>query len=407
MCRGPTLTEVIMASNGSGIDRRKFLILGAATSGLAIGGCGRADEVMADVGDLEMRYRPLGGTGLKVSAVSFGTYGFENPALLSAALDAGMTTVCTSGSYQNGRAEEAIGKAIGTIGDRRDELVLFTGAVVKSGATKQSVLDSIDASLRRLQTDHVEIFRITGVDSPDDLRVDALYEAFEEARAAGKVSHLGLSGHHGGMQEVLNAAIDDGRFEVLFTKYDFASYPDQDEILSRASTKGIGTLVFKTGAGNRKKEIKDLEKGGLSYSQATVKWALTNPNVASVCVGITNFGQIREYAEAAGSKLTDPEVAMLRNYAGEMYDKYCRFCSTCEASCPHEVAVADVMRYAMYFKYYGREKDSMELYGKLPGGCSAASCDGCSGPCDSVCPFGRRVKDELVEAHQLLSFARA
>ena len=256
-----------MAANGSGIDRRRFLKLGAATSGLAIGGCGRVDEAMGDVGDLEIRYRPLGGTGLKVSAVSFGSYGFDNPALLSAALDVGMTTICTSGSYQNGRAEEAIGKAIGTIGSRRDELVLFTGAVVKEGASKQSVLDSIDASLRRLQTDRVEIFRITSVNSPDELRVDALYEAFEEAKAAGKVSHLGLSGHHGGMQDVLNAAIDDGRYEVLFTKYDFASYPDQDEILSRASGKGIGTLVFKTGAGNREKEIKDLEAGGLSYKQ--------------------------------------------------------------------------------------------------------------------------------------------
>jgi aryl-alcohol dehydrogenase-like predicted oxidoreductase len=396
-----------MASNARGIDRRKFLKLGAATSGLAIGGCGRVDEAAADVSDLEMRYRPLGVTGLKVSAVSFGSYGFDNPALLSAALDAGMTTICTSANYQNGRAEEAIGKAIGTIGGRRDELVLFTGAVVKAGADKQSVLDSIDASLRRLQTDHVDIFRITGVSSPEDLRVDALYEAFEEARTAGKVSHLGLSGHYGGMQDVLNAAIDDGRFEVLFTKYDFASYPDQDEILSRASGKGIGTLVFKTGAGNREKEIKDLETGGLSYRQATIKWALTNPNVASVCVAITNFSQIREYAEAVSSKITEPEIAMLRNYAEQMYDKYCRFCSTCETSCPNQVAVADVMRYAMYFKYYGREKDSMERYGSLPGECTAVACEGCSAPCESACPFGRRVKDELVEAHRLLSFARA
>jgi aryl-alcohol dehydrogenase-like predicted oxidoreductase len=397
--------EVSMTPNGSGIDRRKFLKLGAATSGLAIGGCGRTEEVLADVGDLEMQYRPLGSTGLKVSAVSFGSYGFDNPALLSAALDAGMTTICTSGNYQNGKAEEAIGKAIGSIGSRRDELVLFTGAVVKAEASKQSVLDSIDASLRRLQTDRVEIFRITGVSSPEDLAVDALYEAFEDAKTAGKVSHLGLSGHHGGMQDVLNAAIDDGRYEVFFTKYDFASYPDQDEILSRASGKGIGTMVFKTGAGNREKEIKDLEAGGLSFKQATIKWALTNPNVASVCVKVTNFSQIREYAEAVSSTITEPEIAMLRSYAGQMYDKYCRFCSTCEASCPHQVAVAEVMRYAMYFKYYGREKDSMGLYASLPGECRAATCQGCSAPCETACPFGRQVKDELVEAHRLLSFA--
>ena len=123
------------------------------------------------------------------------------------------------------------------------------------------------------------------------------------------------------------------RFRVLLTKYDFASYPDQDEILSRANSKGIGTLVFKTGAGNREKEIKDLEAGGLSYKQATIKWALTNPNVASVCVKITNFSQIREYAEAASTKISEPEIAMLRTYAEQMYDQYCRFCSTCEASC--------------------------------------------------------------------------
>ena len=122
-----------MAFNESGIDRRKFLKLGAATSGLAIGGCSRVDDVAADVSDLEMRYRPLGGTGLKVSAVSFGSYGFDNPALLSAALEAGMTTICTSANYQNGRAEEAIGKAMGTIGGRRDDLVLFTGEVIKAG----------------------------------------------------------------------------------------------------------------------------------------------------------------------------------------------------------------------------------------------------------------------------------
>jgi aryl-alcohol dehydrogenase-like predicted oxidoreductase len=407
MPSGTTPTEVIMASDERGIDRRKFLKIGAVTSGLAIGGCGKTEDVMADVSDLEMQFRPLGDTGLKVSAVSFGSYGFDNPALLSAALDAGMTTICTSGSYQNGRAEEAIGKAIGTIGGRRDELVLFTGAVVKAGTGKQSVLDSIDASLRRLQTDHVEIFRITSVNKPEELRVDALYEAFDEAKAAGKVGHLGLSGHHGGMQDVMNAAIDDGRFKVLFTKYDFASYPEQDQILSRAAGKGIGTLVFKTGAGNREKEIKDLEAGGLSYKQATIKWALTNPNVASVCVKVSNFSQIREYAEAAASKISEAEVAMLRTYASQMYDKYCRFCGTCEASCPHEVAVADVMRYAMYFKYYGREKDSMALYGELPPKCRAASCTNCSGSCDGACPFGRRVRDELVEAHRLLSFARA
>jgi len=395
-----------MSPPPKGIDRRSFLKLGAATSGFAIGGCARAEDYSAEAAEVEMRYRPLGDTGLKVSEVAFGSYGFDNSDLLLSALDAGINTVCTSASYQGGRAERSIGEAIEAIGSRRDQLVLFTGGDFKPGATKQSVLESIEGSLRRLRTDHVEIFRTSGVSSTDGLRIDALFEAFEEAKEAGKVGHLALSGHHGGMQEVLNAAIDDGRFEVLFTKYDFATYPDQDAILHRAAERGIGTMVFKTGAGNRQREIKDLEAGGLSFRQATIKWALTNQDVASVCVGITNFGEIHEYVAAVGKRLNTPEVAMLRRYAGEMYDKYCRFCATCEASCPHEVAVAEVMRYAMYFKYYGREKDSMERYRSLPGGRSAALCDACEGSCEAACPFGRAVQTELVEAHQLLSLAR-
>ncbi len=397
-----------MTNSHHGMDRRSFLKLGAATTtGLAVGGCADSEEVLADMPKLELGSRPLGDTGLEVSEISLGTYGFDNPSLLLAALDVGITTICTSANYQDGRAEEAIGKALATVAGRRDELVLFTGNRFRSDVTVDQVLESIDASLRRLQTDHVEIFRITDVRSPEDLRIEALMEGFERAREAGKVGVLGMSGHHGGMQDCLNAAIDQGGYRALFTKYDFASYPDQDEILERATKRGLGTLVFKTGAGNREKEIKDLEVGGLSYKQATIKWALTNPNVASVCVGITNFKQIRDYAEAVGKPLREAEVAMLRRYSDEVYDRYCRFCATCEPSCPHGVAVADVNRFAMYFKYYGREKDAMELYGELSSGCTAEACADCEAPCESACPFGRRVQDELVEADRLLSFRRA
>lgn len=395
-----------MTSNGNGIDRRRFLKLGALTSGLAVGGCSRAESLADDSSPVEMRFRELGATGLKVSEISFGTYGFDNPALLTAALDQGITTICTSANYQNGRAETSIGKAIANLGSRRDELVLFTGDMFRTNVTTQDVLDAIDASLRRLQTDHVEIYRITNVTSLDELRIDALYEAFERAKEAGKVGHLGLSGHHGGMQEALKTAIDDGRYEVLFTKYDFASYPDQDPILDEAARRGIGTMVFKTNAGNRKNEIKDLEAGGLSFRQATIKWALSHSYVASVCVGITNFDEIREYARAVDTGLDEAEVAMLRRYADEMYDRYCRFCGECEGRCSNDVAIADVNRYAMYFKYYGREKDSMQLYASLADKGSAAACLDCAGHCDDGCPFKRSVRHELVDAHRILSFRR-
>jgi predicted aldo/keto reductase-like oxidoreductase len=396
-----------MKTNPNRVDRRRFIKLGAAASGVAVAGCAPEKDVRASAGDINVGHRQLGGTGLEVSEITFGGDGPENPELLMAALDLGINTVWTSPEYRNGRAQESVGRAIRAAGGRRDEFVHFTGMELTKITTKQSVLDIIDASLRRLGVDHLDIFAVFQMSSPRDLRIDGLHEAIEEAKSAGKVGHLGLTGHSGGMEACLEAAIDDGRFDVFCIRYDFVSYPNQEQILRRAAEKGIGTMVFKVNAGNRQRELEDLTSGGRHFNQAAVKWALTNPDVASVCIRITNFDQLKGLAAAVGSSLEEPEVAMLRHYADEMYDKYCRFCATCEASCPHQVAVSEVMRYAMYFKYYGREKEAMQLYQRLPERGSASPCDSCSGQCEAACPFGRRARAELVEAHQLLSFARA
>ena len=396
-----------MTSHRKIIDRRDFLKLGAAASSVVVGGCGAPEGSATAPSNFELGYRPLGGTGLKVSEVSFGAHGLDRPDLMQAAVDAGINTFFVSGNYLDGMEEKALGKAMSALGGRREKVVIVTGSTFRQGSSTQQVSDEIDASLKRLGTDYIHVYLHGEVRSVSNLRVDAVYEAFEQAREAGKVGHLGLSSHAGGQQAIMKAAIDDGRIEVFSIKYDFVSYPDQEAILRRAAERGIGTVVFKTNAGNRQSEIEDLEAGGLSFPQATVKWALTNPDVSSVAVSMTNFDKIREFTAAVKTGVSAAEVAMLRRYADEMYDKYCRFCGECEANCPYGVSVADINRYAMYFSYYGREKEAMQRYHSLSGKSSAEACDGCIGPCDAACPFGRPVRAELLEAHRKLSFEEA
>ena len=396
-----------MTSHRKILDRRDFLKLGATASGVVVGGCGAPEKSATAASSFELGYRPLGETGLEVSEVSFGAHGLDRPDLMQAAVDAGINTFFVSGNYLDGMEEKALGKALSTLGSRREKVVIVTGSTFRQGSSTQQVSDEIDASLKRLSTDYIHVYLHGEVRSVSNLRVDAVYEAFEQAREAGKVGHLGLSSHAGGQQAIMKAAIDDGRVEVFFIKYDFVSYPDQEAILRRAAERGIGTVVFKTNAGNRQSEIEDLEAGGLSFPQATVKWALTNPYVSSVAVSMTNFDKIREFTAAVKTGVSAAEVAMLRRYADEMYDKYCRFCGECEANCPYGVSVADINRYAMYFSYYGREKEAMQRYHSLSGKSSAEACDGCIGPCDAACPFGRPVRAELLEAHRKLSFQEA
>jgi uncharacterized protein len=397
-----------MVSPRAPIDRRRFLKLGAAATGVAASACPAGEPHAESRTSGGMRYRPLGRTGLRVSEIAFGAHQVHNPQLMQAALDAGINTFCTSGSYLDGREEESIGQVIRAIGPRRrDDLVLLTGDQIRPGTTRQRILTLIETSLRRLGTDRIDVYYLSEACSPADLQVGGLFEAYEEAHRAGKVSHLGVSGHCGGMQGCLNAAIDDGHFRMLFTKYDFVSYPDVGQILHRATERGIGTMVFKVDAGGRQKEIRDLERGGLSFRQATLKWALANPDVASVAVTITSFDQIRDCTGAVGSGLTEADSEMLGRYAREMHDRYCRFCRTCEGRCPHGAAVAEVMRYAMYFSSYGREKEAMRLYAALPGERSAAACEGCAGPCAGACPFDRAIRAEMVAAHRRLRFVSA
>jgi len=392
----------------STIDRRRFLKLGTATAGFALG-CGQdnPEPPPADA-PLAMRYRPLGATGLEVSEISFGAHGVDNPPLMAAALEAGINTFCTSGRYMDGREEEALGEAMARIGVPRDQVVILTGnPPPKPGETVESISADIDASLARLRTDSIDVYCNAQVESPDDVLAEPLFEAFERANKAGKVRFLAIAGHHGGMQECLEAGIECGQYQVFFTKYDFVSYPEQDEILNRAAAQGIGTMVFKVGAGNRKHEIEDLEAGGLSFHQATLKWALGRPEVASVAVTLTSFDQIHESVAAIGTGLVAAETAMLRRYADEMRHRYCRFCTTCEAGCPHGVAVAEIMRYEMYFSCYGREKEAMRLYTELPHTATAAVCADCRGPCNAACPFGREVRAGLLDAHARLDLRRA
>ena len=131
------------------------------------------------------------------------------------------------------------------------------GALPDGGAAPILGVAKVDFSGRGVPEHGIELY-------------EPMLEAFDEARTAGKVLHLAMTGHGGGMQECMEAAIEEERYQVLSIKYDFVSYPDQDEILRRAAERGMGTIVFKTNAGNRQHEIEDLEAGGLSFPQATV-----------------------------------------------------------------------------------------------------------------------------------------
>ena len=389
-------------AGSEGWSRRGFLGAGAAGALSAIAGSAVAKLEPTTTRASAMPGRALGKTGLKVPEVSFGSWNLTNSRLVDAAIDAGMTLIETSPAYQNGRAEEVIGQVLKR---RRKDVIVGTAWTLGERRKPDEFLEQLDGSLRRLQTDHVELIRAYDVTRASQLEDEALHEAFERARQAGKVAHLGLSVHARKTQQaILEKAVETGRISYVMAKYNFMEFPHIFEIFARAYKAGMGIIVFKTGAGERQKDMDELrERQKLTVKQAAIAWALSNRHVASVLATVRNFEQIKEFSAAAGKALTTRQSSLLDEYRRRFDKEYCRYCGKCASACPAGVDIDAVMRYAMYDEYYFAGEEGSRLYASLAGAARADRCAGCAGHCRAACPHGLDVQGQLAQAHGRLS----
>lgn len=210
-----------------------------------------------------MRYRSLGRTGLSVSEVSLGTvelgmeYGLKEdgassvPAetdarnLLNRAIDSGVNFIDTAALY--GNSEEIIGRALK---GRRSEYVLATKCVhrldegLDYAGSRQSIAESIDQSLSRLQTDYIDLLQVHGRDLLDvELRMirdGAVMDEMEKARKAGKIRYTGYSSYS---EEAALAAIEDDRWDTLQFACNILDRRYLKRVIPEACKRGVGIIV--------------------------------------------------------------------------------------------------------------------------------------------------------------------
>ncbi len=385
-------------------NRREFMragMIGSGTSALAAGGVSAVEKAAEKPAPAKMPTRMLGRTKLPVSQIGLGSYGFSASDVFNAALDVGINFVQTCADYQQGNAERALGKILEK---RRKEVVIATGSTLRANTTKAQILEWLDRSLERLKIQNVDILLTHMANTLGQVQNPAIFEAFEEAKKAKKATFLGVTSHGGEMVKVVEFAAECGKYDVVMCKYNFMEAEGLEAALKKAADQKMGIAVFKATAGSREKELADYTGKGLTQEQATVRWVLRNPSVASVLRPFSKFEDVKDALETMARPFGAEEAALLERYRAAFDRQYCRYCGTCEAHCPFGVAVAEVMRYAMYFKYYGREKDSMQLYAALDPAAQAAPCESCPGYCEQACPHQVRVRPQLVEAHGILSW---
>ena len=317
-----------------------------------------------------MRTRNLGASGLKISEIAYGnwlTHGSQVEedaarACVRAALDAGITTFDTADVYANTRAETVLGNALA--GERREGLELFTkvywptgpGAHNDHGLSRKHIMESIDGSLRRLQTDYVDLYQAHRFDHETPL--EETMEAFADVVRSGKALYIGVSewraeeirrGHELARELRIPFVSNQPQYNMLWRVIEAEVVPTCEElgmgqVVWSPIAQGVLTGKYRPGQappeGSRATDgqggadmikrwldddllgrVQDLQpladEAGLTMAQLAVAWTLQNPNVSAAIVGASRPEQVHDNALAAGVVLDESLMKRIDEVLGD------------------------------------------------------------------------------------------
>lgn len=321
-----------------------------------------------------MEYRTLGHSGLKVSAITMGTFSFggvgafskvasqgvaEARRLIDTCIDGGVNLFDTANMYSMGRSEEILGEALG---DKRNDILISSKARMRigdgandEGASRYHLIRECERSLKRLKTDHIDIYFIHEWDGTTP--VEEKLSALDTLMQQGKIRYIGCSNYSGWhimkslhLAEVKNLP----RFVTQQIHYTLEAREAEYELLPISVEEGLGVMVWsplaagllsgdfgrdkaptesRQAAGWSEPPIRDQERlwdivdvldaiareRGVTAAQVNLAWTLSRPAVSTLVVGGLNEQQFKDNIAAVDIKLTTDELARLNDVSRPPY----------------------------------------------------------------------------------------
>ena len=316
-----------------------------------------------------MDYRRLGASGFKVPVLSFGTGTFggrgeffqawgstdvdEARRLVDICIDAGVTMFDTADMYSGGAAEEILGEALK--GRPRDQVIISTKATFRVGdganavgSSRYHLVAAVEKALRRLQTDHIDLFQLHGFDALTP--AEEVLSTLDQLVREGKIRYTGVSNFSGWhLMKSLATADRYGypRYVAQQTYYSLVGRDYEHELMPLGLDQGLGAVVWSplgwgrlTGKirrgqalpqGSRLHKTADMgppledeyvykvvdaldvvaEETGRSVPQVALNWLLQRPTISSVIIGARDEAQLRQNLEAVGWTLSPEQVRTL------------------------------------------------------------------------------------------------
>ena len=329
-----------------------------------------------------MEYVTLGKTGLRISRIGFGGIPIQRvnaadaAALLDAVQAAGINYIDTARGYTV--SEELIGQAIE---GRRDKFVLATKSMARD---REGMAKDIETSLRNLRTDFIDLYQVHNPNLSQLEQVCApggALEALLEAKAAGKIGHIGLTAHS---LEVFAQALKLDWVETFMFPYNIVENQGA-ELMEAARAKGIGFV-----------DMKPLAGGAIEDAALALRYAAANPNVTVVIPGMFRPEEVAQNAAAVDNSapLSEEELARVAQIRKELGTNFCRRCNYC-APCTAGISITNVFLFHGYLSRYGLEDWARDRYKGLA--VKAEECVEC-GACEERCPYQLPIREMLKKA---------
>ena len=326
-----------------------------------------------------MEYRILGKTGLKVSRMGFGGIPIQRTdaegakAVIRYLMDRGVNYIDTARGYTV--SEEFLGYALEGI---RDKFVIATKSMAR---TKEAMAADIEISLRNLRTDYIDLYQVHNAPPADVEKVIApggALEALQEAKAAGKIGHIGITAHS---LETFKMALEMDWVETIMFPYNIVE-TQGEELIRQCTEKNIGFI-----------DMKPLAGGTIEDATLALRFLCANENVTVVIPGMAEISEAEQNVAAVENTapLTAEELAAMDAIRKDLGTHFCRRCNYC-APCSAGISIPAVFLMEGYLSRYGLEDWARMRYNGMEK--TASDCIEC-GVCETRCPYQLPIREMM------------
>ena len=326
-----------------------------------------------------MEYVTLGKTGLKISRMGFGGIPIQRidaagtKKLMEMMAEKGINYIDSARGYTV--SESFIGECIEGM---REKFVLATKSMSR---TRETMAKDIETSLNNFRTDYIDLYQVHNPNMEQLEQVigpDGALEAMMEAKAAGKIGHLGLTAHS---LEVFEKALDMDWVETIMFPYNIVERQGE-ELIHRCREKNVGFI-----------DMKPLAGGAIEDGRLALRFVCANPDVTVVIPGMYDISEIEKNMEAveAAGPLTEEELAAMEQVRKQLGTNFCRRCNYCQP-CTAGINISGCFLFQGYLDRYGLGDWAKDRYNAMP--VKAGDCVDC-GACETRCPYNLPIRDML------------